>query len=189
MSHDRRSKYSVILRRIRAVIVAVGTNKHYIFWVCVCSLRYPACNMHAPYYMDIVACLALLYLSTFSHKRHDLKKKLLQIKRVFWFSLQLWPEIFLILRIIHRHMTKNIYRSSCEVLVILVRLQRDFNFLGRISKNTQIPNFLIICPVGAELFHADGRTDGRTDTMKLIVALRNFANAPKIDIYLYHGSY
>jgi hypothetical protein len=30
-------------------------------------------------------------------------------------------------------------------------------------------------PVGAELFHADGRTD----MTKLIVAFRNFANAPK----------
>ena len=30
--------------------------------------------------------------------------------------------------------------------------------------------------VGAELFHADGRTD----MTKLIVAFRNFANAPKI---------
>ena len=29
--------------------------------------------------------------------------------------------------------------------------------------------------MGAELFHADGRTD----TTKLIVAFRNFANAPK----------
>jgi len=29
--------------------------------------------------------------------------------------------------------------------------------------------------VGAELFHADGRTD----TTKLIVAFRDFANAPK----------
>jgi Fe-S-cluster formation regulator IscX/YfhJ len=39
--------------------------------------------------------------------------------------------------------------------------------------------------VGAELFHADGRTDGRTDRQtdmtKLIVAFRNFANAPKND--------
>jgi hypothetical protein len=36
-----------------------------------------------------------------------------------------------------------------------------------------------IRPVGAELFHADWRTDGRTDTTKLIVALRNFAKEPK----------
>ena len=32
-----------------------------------------------------------------------------------------------------------------------------------------------ICLVGAELFHADGRTD----MMKLIVEIHNFATAPK----------
>jgi len=32
---------------------------------------------------------------------------------------------------------------------------------------------------GAELLYADGRTDGRTDTTKLIVAFRKFANALK----------
>jgi len=26
-------------------------NKYYIFRVCVCSLRYPACSVHAPYYV------------------------------------------------------------------------------------------------------------------------------------------
>jgi hypothetical protein len=26
-------------------------SKYYIFWVCVCSLRYPACNAHAPFYL------------------------------------------------------------------------------------------------------------------------------------------
>jgi len=57
------------------------------------------------------------------------------------------------------------------------------------GKNNQIQNFLTICPMGAELFHAGGRTDGRTDTMMLIVALRNFAKAPKIGICLYLGSY
>ena len=36
-----------------------------------------------------------------------------------------------------------------------------------------------IRPVGAELFHADGRRDRRTYMMMLIVAFRNFANAPK----------
>ena len=25
------------------------SSKHYIFWACVCSIRYAACNAHAPY--------------------------------------------------------------------------------------------------------------------------------------------
>jgi hypothetical protein len=40
-----------------------------------------------------------------------------------------------------------------------------------------------IRPVGAEVFHADSRTDGRTnrrtDMKKLIVVFRNFAKASK----------
>jgi hypothetical protein len=36
-------------------------------------------------------------------------------------------------------------------------------------------NFIQIRPVTAELFYADGRTD-----MKLVVAIRNFANAPRM---------
>jgi hypothetical protein len=52
--------------------------------------------------------------------------------------------------------------------------------VDRFSKNTQISTFMKICPVGDELFHADGRTDTQTDIMKLIFAFRNFANAPKI---------
>ena len=36
-------------------------------------------------------------------------------------------------------------------------------------------SFINIRPVGAELFHADGRTD----VTKIIVACRNFANALK----------
>jgi hypothetical protein len=36
-----------------------------------------------------------------------------------------------------------------------------------------------IRPVGAELFHADGRMGGQTDMTKLIIVFRNFANAPK----------
>ena len=35
--------------------------------------------------------------------------------------------------------------------------------------------------MGAELFHADGRTDRQTDITKLIVAVRNFVNVPKKD--------
>jgi hypothetical protein len=49
----------------------------------------------------------------------------------------------------------------------LVFTQRIF------EKNTHMLYFIKIRPVGAELFHADGRTD----MTKLIVAFRNFANA------------
>jgi hypothetical protein len=48
-----------------------------------------------------------------------------------------------------------------------------------ISKNTQISNFMNIRLVRAELFHADRRTHEGTDMTKLIVAIRNFANARK----------
>ena len=36
-----------------------------------------------------------------------------------------------------------------------------------------------ICPVGTELFHVDGQTDGHTDMTKLTGALCNFAYSLK----------
>jgi hypothetical protein len=46
-------------------------------------------------------------------------------------------------------------------------------FGDRLKKNTRISNFTKICPVGADLLHAEGQTD----MTKLIVAFGNFANA------------
>jgi hypothetical protein len=43
---------------------------------------------------------------------------------------------------------------------------------------------MIICPIAAELFHADEQTDRRTDMTKLIVAFRNFVKEPKNDTVL-----
>ena len=57
-------------------------------------------------------------------------------------------------------MIKNVYRSSCEVPVILDRFKRDLILAALFfSKNTQISNFIKILPMGAELFHSDRRTD------------------------------
>ena len=40
--------YNATLRRLRANTAAVE-KQDYIFSVCVCDIRYPACNAHAPY--------------------------------------------------------------------------------------------------------------------------------------------
>jgi len=40
--------YNVKYKRVRVIIVAVE-KQYYIFWVCVCSLTYPAGKAHAPY--------------------------------------------------------------------------------------------------------------------------------------------
>jgi hypothetical protein len=57
------------------------------------------------------------------------------------------------------------------------------NFLNIFSKNKQTSNFTKIRPVAAELFHADGRTEGHTDRQinmtKLRVAFRTFATERK----------
>jgi hypothetical protein len=49
----------------------------------------------------------------------------------------------------------------------------------RFSKNPKIQNFMKMRAMGAELFHADRQTHRRKN---IIVAFRNFANAPKNQI-------
>ena len=52
-------------------------------------------------------------------------------------------------------------------------------FSGHIlEKKLKYKIFIIILPVGAELFH-DGWTDGQRDMTELITAFRNIATAPK----------
>jgi len=50
------------------------------------------------------------------------------------------------------------------------------NFIDRVSKNIQLSNFMSICTMGAELFHAGGQTE----VTKLIVAFRSSTNASDI---------
>jgi hypothetical protein len=56
-------------------------------------------------------------------------------RNVYLFSLQLLPEIFLILR----RLLRDEHKFSCKVLVILVEIYRNLIlFLARLSKNSQI---------------------------------------------------
>ena len=62
--------------------------------LCACSLIYPACKVHALCYIVTSGLSAVLYLSILSHKMHDLRRKLLNMKSVFWFSTLLFMKYF-----------------------------------------------------------------------------------------------
>ena len=111
------------------------------------SVTYPAIQKYIYIYMFyIISKTAGFFL------------KLLHIKCVFLFPLQLLSETFLVLRRIKSDIIENGYWSSCREPVILVQFQLNFIFPERLSKNIQISNFMKIRPVGAELFHADSQT-------------------------------
>ena len=97
-------------------------------------------------------------------------------RSVFSFHLQLSSKTFIILRRHRRYIIINVFWYSSKVPIILASFQwnLDFFLTGFRKTFTQMSNLLKIILVGAELFRADGQT-----WRKLIVAFRNFANAPK----------
>jgi hypothetical protein len=128
---------NVILRRVSTTNVPWKGKKYYIVCVCVCvcvcacvrvcvcRLRYPALQAQAPYSLSSVV------FSTFG-------RKLLNIKCVFWFSLQYLSQKFLILRRNEQDMIKHVYWSSRKISVFLFRIQSNSNFLNKFSKNNKI---------------------------------------------------
>jgi hypothetical protein len=125
-------------------------------------------------------CTIFFYINS---KRHDFwKDKVLEHKSVLIFSTNFAYDISY-LRRTERCMIKSVHRSSCKVPVILVTIEWHMNFLNTPSKNTQVPNFMKMHPVGAELLHADGWIDAQTDMTKVIIAFCNFVSAPKNQLY------
>ena len=113
---------------------------------------------------------SVLFYNVFPHYLTNgtiLEKKIRRsIKYMFWYYIQILSETFLIVRWTERNMMKNAYWSLYWVPVILVRFKWLFILLDRYSKNTQIPNFMKICPVGPDLCRANRRTDERTEGRK-----------------------
>jgi hypothetical protein len=174
-------------------------NKYFVFWVCVCSIRYTACNAHAPYCHLWLAPLYNIF-PRYLINGTILEKQLPTVKCVLWCFLQFLSQKFLVLRrnerdmiinerdmiinerdmiinerdmiINERDMIINEYWCSCKMCL------SDFNETWIFSTDfRKILKCLISrkCPVGTELFH----TDRRTDMTKLLVAFRSFANACK----------
>ena len=99
----------------------VGENVSIAYSECVFSLRYPACNAHAPYYIVICGLAGCTIFSTLSNKRHDFGRKVIEYETcVLILSTILFAE-FLILRRNERDMKKNAHGSSCKATFIHVR--------------------------------------------------------------------
>jgi hypothetical protein len=113
--------------------------------VCVCSLSYPACKGHAPYYIVICGLSgSTIFYRIISQMALFSGKKLLNTKCVFWFSLHLLFENFLILRRIQRDFVVNVHRYSCKVPIIVHRFCWNLHFLYRVLKKKTL-NVKFIC--------------------------------------------
>jgi hypothetical protein len=118
------------------------SNKYYIFWVCACSLSYPARIAHAPY--QVLGYILVCGLSDSTYKWYLFGgKHLFNIKCVFWFTLQILAEIFVILPITQRHIIIHVLGLHVKYPLFL----SDFNQMLHFSTD-----FLkILNPLNAEL--------------------------------------
>ena len=89
---------------------------------CICSLSYPACNAHAPYWHLWPAPLYIIF-PYYLINGTIIEKKVTKDKCVFWFCLQLLSETFLTLTKNERVMIKIVCWCSCKYPLIL----SDFN--------------------------------------------------------------
>jgi hypothetical protein len=149
------------------------TNKYYIFWVRVCSLRYSACNARVPY-CHLYLCCVVPYISTLSQKGHDCRQKVTEHKiYVLIFSMTLIWNI--------SHSKKDWVRYDQKLFVGLhvkcPLFLSDFNesWFGwqifgkycnmKFHENPSTGSPVVLC--------------GWTDMMKLIVTLHNSADMSK----------
>jgi hypothetical protein len=144
------------------------SSKYYLFWMCFCSPRYSTCTV-----LSSVTCLVIHIFQKYLINGTILEKMWLNIKCMFWFSLQPLSKTFLILRRNERDMIKKMYIGHVQYPLFLSGVLINLNFLDKFSKNTRISNFMKILSVGTDFFQCR-LTDRRTDMTKQIVAFRNF---------------
>ena len=109
IKRDKQFTYNRMLRRLYTTL----------FEVYVCSLIYPACNVHAPHCHLWTFPLYFIF-SHYLTKCMILEKKILNLRCVFLFSLQIVSETFLIPRRNERYIIKTVHWSSCKLLVFVV---------------------------------------------------------------------
>jgi hypothetical protein len=89
VTQQNRQYTYIIMSRRAGRGKAISIQKYYehvsVFFPQLSGMQIPTFLRSST--LSSMACLAVPYFSTLSHKRHDCRKKILTIKRVFWFSL------------------------------------------------------------------------------------------------------
>jgi hypothetical protein len=71
--------------------------------------------------LSSVACVAVPYFFTLSHKQHDFRPKVIEHKMCVLIFSRTLNKIFLILKILERDIIIHVHRPSCKVPVIRIR--------------------------------------------------------------------
>ena len=107
-------------------------------------------------------------------------------QNVFWFSLQLLSEAFLIPWRTELDIIKHVHWSSCKVLIIVVHFIKTWIFSADFRKIRKC-QFYNNQPSGRR-FVSCGQTDGHVYKTKPTVAFRNFANTLLISHFSNNGA-
>ena len=97
--HIYTARWDILWGTFMLPLLQWKSNKYYILSVCVCSLRYPPCNVHAPYCRPWHARLYIIF-PQLSHKRDDFRnppKKVIVCKICFHFLHKFCLQNFIIL--------------------------------------------------------------------------------------------
>ena len=139
-----------------------------------CSLTYPLFHAQDPYYPRPLWLHHIFRCCLINGMIFENKKKGLLKPKMFWFSLQLLLETVLILSRIKQDVAINLKMFSSKVPVIFVGFWLNLKFSRQI--------FEVVSNIK---FHQNPSSWNRVvpreqmDMRKVIVAFRNFANAPK----------
>ena len=140
------------------------SNTYYVIMrVCVCSLY---CHLW-PLWLDHIFPHHLINSTIFGNIDHKMCVLIISTNSLRNISHSKKNSV---------SVTINVHSSACKVTIIIVRFDRNLNFLNRFLKNTQLSNFMKICPLRAEMLHADRKLDKWTNVTKLAVAFHSFAN-------------
>ena len=148
--------------------------------MCICRLRFPASNAHAPYSNLWPALFYNIFPHCLIHVTIFENKKLTEHKMfVLIFSTIFVCDNSRFKKKIARYDKKMYIGFHVNYPLFLTDFNKTSIFSTDFQKIPQILNFMKIHPLGAELFHVDGWAYRRTGIRKLIVTFHNFANMPK----------